>query len=125
MGLSHAINRQEIIDVVYVGQGEPLQISPQKGSGFYNEQLAKQYTEYDGDLANKYLDEAGYAERDNDGWRLGPDGQYTRVDEAGDGFSTHEYFMTNPSLSGRGQALQGGQPVPQLVLDATDPSHAT
>ncbi len=30
IGLSHAINRQEIIDVAYVGQGEPWQLAPRK-----------------------------------------------------------------------------------------------
>jgi peptide/nickel transport system substrate-binding protein len=75
IGLSLAINRQEIIDTVYEGAGEPWQTSPRKGSGFYNEQLAKQYTEYDIDLANQYLDEAGLADRDSDGWRIGVDGQ--------------------------------------------------
>ncbi len=74
IGLSHAINRQEIIDVVYVGQGEPWQGSPRLSSPFYNERLAKQYTEYDPDLANQILDDAGFAERDSDGFRLGPDG---------------------------------------------------
>jgi len=40
-------------------------------------------------------------------WTLGPDGEYTRVDCSGDDepFSAHHYFMTNPSLSGRGSAL--------------------
>ena len=39
-------------------------------------------------------------------WTLGPDGAYTRVDTAGQPrpFSAHEYFMNNPSLSGRGRA---------------------
>jgi polyphosphate kinase len=42
-------------------------------------------------------------------WELHPDGAWRRVDE-GSGrrrMSAHEYFMTNPSLSGRGSALHG------------------
>ncbi|MCB0159988.1 MAG: ABC transporter substrate-binding protein, partial [Caldilineaceae bacterium] len=74
IGLSHAINRQEIIDTIYVSQGEPWQLAPRPTSPFYNEQLAKQYTEYDVDKANEHLDAAGYTERDADGFRLGPDG---------------------------------------------------
>ncbi len=35
-------------------------------------------------------------------WILGPDGKYSRVEPAGEGFSAHAYFLTNPSLSGRG-----------------------
>jgi polyphosphate kinase len=53
-------------------------------------------------------------------WRLETDGHYVRIDSSGKGFSAHEYFMTNPSLSGRGQAVEGGKPVPQLVLDHED-----
>lgn len=75
IGLSHAIDRQEIIDLVYVGQGEPYQAAPRPESAFYNEELAKQYTEYDVALANETLDRAGYSERDAQGFRLGPDGQ--------------------------------------------------
>ncbi|MEO8176782.1 MAG: RNA degradosome polyphosphate kinase, partial [Sphingomicrobium sp.] len=48
-------------------------------------------------------------------WRLKPDGTYQRLkpkpDEA---FNLHEYFMTNTSLSGRGQALRKGRRVPKL-----------
>jgi peptide/nickel transport system substrate-binding protein len=73
IALSHAINRQEIIDVVYVGQGEPYQLAPRPTSPFYNERLAKQYTEYDPDLANEILDGI-YPEMNADGIRLGPDG---------------------------------------------------
>lgn len=74
IGLSHAIDRQALIDLIYVGQGEPYQLAPRPTSPFYHEQLAKQYTEYDVDLANQHLDAAGYTERDADGFRLGPDG---------------------------------------------------
>jgi ABC-type transport system substrate-binding protein len=75
IGLSHAINRQEIIDAVYVSQGEPWQAAPRPESeDFYHEQLAKQYTEYDVDLANEHLDMV-LPDKDNDGYRLGPDGE--------------------------------------------------
>jgi polyphosphate kinase len=40
-------------------------------------------------------------------WTLGPDGTYRRLEAAEGAFSAHEYFMTNPSLSGRGSALHG------------------
>lgn len=73
IALSHAINRQEIIDVVYVGQGEPYQLAPRPTSPFYNETLAKQYTEYDPDLANQMLD-AIFPDKNAQGIRLGPDG---------------------------------------------------
>ena len=79
IGLSHAINRQAIIDTVYAGVGEPANICPLPDSGHYRESMAKQYTEYDVDLANKYLDEAGYAKRDSRGIRLGPDGKPIRI----------------------------------------------
>ncbi|MCB0126869.1 MAG: hypothetical protein KDE58_31635 [Caldilineaceae bacterium] len=74
IGMSHAINRQEIIDLVHVGQGEPWQASPRPESRYHHERLATQYTEYSPDLANEYLDKAGYTERDAAGFRLGPDG---------------------------------------------------
>ena len=39
---------------------------------------------------------------------LGRDGAWTRVIPGDPAASAHEYFMTNPSLSGRGSALHGG-----------------
>ncbi|HEY0107755.1 MAG TPA: RNA degradosome polyphosphate kinase [Rhizomicrobium sp.] len=41
-------------------------------------------------------------------WHMAPDGTYARDAEASspDAFSAHTYFMTNPSLSGRGRALK-------------------
>jgi polyphosphate kinase len=38
-------------------------------------------------------------------WTLGPDGHYTRVSSDPAAFAAHDYFMNNPSLSGRGRAL--------------------
>ncbi len=51
-------------------------------------------------------------------WALGPDGRYRRIAaEGAAAFSAHHYFMTNPSLSGRGSALKKSQPLPRLVLN--------
>jgi peptide/nickel transport system substrate-binding protein len=75
IGMSYAIDRQEIIDTVYVGQGTPFQPAPFEGTPFYNKQLATQYTEYDIVKAKQYLDKAGMGKKDKQGWRLGPDGK--------------------------------------------------
>ncbi|MEP3421714.1 MAG: RNA degradosome polyphosphate kinase [Erythrobacter sp.] len=48
-------------------------------------------------------------------WWLQPDGTYSRVEEEDKSFNCHRYFMTNPSLSGRGGALEAGG-VPKLSL---------
>jgi polyphosphate kinase len=49
-------------------------------------------------------------------WQLEPDGTYHRVDKGENPFNLHRYFMTNPSLSGRGAALSSGSEVPKLAL---------
>jgi peptide/nickel transport system substrate-binding protein len=74
IGMSHAINRPEIIEIVGFGQGTPAQVGPLESSPLYNEQLANQYTEFDLELANEYLDKV-IPDRDADGYRLRPDGQ--------------------------------------------------
>ncbi|MEL7518892.1 MAG: polyphosphate kinase 1, partial [Pseudomonadota bacterium] len=48
-------------------------------------------------------------------WWLDEDGTYSRVETGEKPFNCHRYFMTNPSLSGRGGALEAGG-VPKLTL---------
>jgi peptide/nickel transport system substrate-binding protein len=60
IALSHAINRQEIIDTVYLSQGEAAQVAPLNGTEFYDEEMTKQYTEYDPEKAKQILSDAGY-----------------------------------------------------------------
>jgi polyphosphate kinase len=42
-------------------------------------------------------------------WNLSADGTYARAAIDEEAFSAHTYFMTNPSLSGRGKALRRRQ----------------
>lgn len=74
IAMSHAINRQEVIDTIFVSQGQPAQPAPLQGTAFYNEQLATQYTAYDVQKANDLLDSIGM-KKGADGFRTTPDGK--------------------------------------------------
>ncbi len=49
-------------------------------------------------------------------WVLDQSGNYARLAPEPERFSAHTYFMTNPSLSGRGSALKRAKKLPNLVL---------
>lgn len=49
-------------------------------------------------------------------WLMEPDGLYKRMDSDENDFSAHEYFMNNPSLSGRGKALDLAPMPPELTI---------
>jgi polyphosphate kinase len=51
-------------------------------------------------------------------WEMDQSGEYRRLSppEGKEGFSAHTYFMTNPSLSGRGSALKKQKKAPKLDL---------
>ena len=53
----------------------PYQVAPRPESPFYHERLAQQYTAYDPAQAEAYLDRTGYLARDEEGFRLAPDGK--------------------------------------------------
>ncbi|WP_298294297.1 ABC transporter substrate-binding protein [uncultured Litoreibacter sp.] len=72
--VSHAVDRQEIVDLVYLGAGKPGQTAPHERSPVYNEKWVTQFTEFDPDAANALLDGIGLDQKDDDGYRLGPDG---------------------------------------------------
>jgi len=71
IGMSYAINRREMINSIYFGQGVPRQVSPIDSSPLYNQQLTTQYLDYDVAKANEYLDKV-LPKKGADGFRLDP-----------------------------------------------------
>jgi peptide/nickel transport system substrate-binding protein len=73
--MSVAINRDEINDLVFDGYGTPTQATVNRAASFYDPAWGEAFAQYDPDLANQLLDEMGLNQRNNDGWRLRPDGR--------------------------------------------------
>jgi peptide/nickel transport system substrate-binding protein len=73
--LSLAIDRDEINEIVFLGQGKPWQIGPLPSDKFYNARLGTQYIEHDPAQANKILDSLRLTKRDANGLRLTPSGE--------------------------------------------------
>ena len=76
IALSHAINRDQIKESVFLGLGEPRQGVPAPWHPYFpGDEWAKKYTQYKPDEANKLLDGLGLTRRDAQGIRLMPNGK--------------------------------------------------
>ena len=80
--LSLAINRDEIVELVYLGQAEPMQYTPVDPNtvDFVTEEHKTAFIEYDPEQANALLDEMGLVDLDGDGYRDRLDGEKFTLD---------------------------------------------
>ncbi len=72
--LSHAIDRQQMNEAIYFGQGVPSQVTAHPSSRWYEQRFAEAHLRYDPDYARALLDELGLRDVDGDGLREYPDG---------------------------------------------------
>jgi len=79
IALSLAIDREEIANLLFKGLVEPYQVVPPQDSPTYDKRLAKLYTDYNPEQANKLLDEIGLKWDKNHEYRLRPDGKRLRI----------------------------------------------
>ena len=76
VALSHAINRDQIKESVFLGLGEARQGVPAPWHPYFpGDEWAKKYTQYKPDEANKLLDGIGLTKKDAQGIRLLPNGK--------------------------------------------------
>ena len=73
--MSLGINREEINEIVFLGQGTIRQATINESASFFKQEWADHYVAFDPEQANSLLDELGLDQRDGSGNRLRPDGQ--------------------------------------------------
>lgn len=74
--LSSAIDREELIRLVWRGAVFPSQVAPLYGPPYFGEsELFQSFTKFDVELANQLLDEMGLTERDANGFRKALNGE--------------------------------------------------
>jgi peptide/nickel transport system substrate-binding protein len=79
IALSHAINRQEVNEILFYGLGQVRNhVAPRGSPSYPGDKFAKLYTEFDIELSNKMLDEI-LPNKDGDGFRLMPNGDRLNV----------------------------------------------
>jgi peptide/nickel transport system substrate-binding protein len=88
--LSVAIDRDEINNVIYFGLATPSANTVVAKSPLYRDEYREAWTQFDQDLANNLLDEAGLGARDTDGIRLLPNGARAEITVESAGESTEE-----------------------------------
>ncbi len=71
--LSHAIDREQLNEVIYFGRGTPSQVTAHPSSRWYERRFAEAHIRYDPDYARALLDELGLRDVDGDGLREYPD----------------------------------------------------
>lgn len=72
--LSHAINRDEMNEIIYFGRGVPRQVTVHPTSRYYDPAFASAHTRFDPDYSRQLLDEMDLRDTDGDGMRNYPDG---------------------------------------------------
>ncbi len=73
LALAHAVDKQQIIELVQLGLAKPgITLIPEGQGDFFNDQIDDHA--FDLELANQILDEAGYLDTDGDGIREMPGG---------------------------------------------------
>lgn len=98
--MAHAINRKEWIDAFYYGYGKPMNgLIPSSHWSGAKEGDVPTY-DYDVKKAKKLLDEAGYKDKDGDGWREDKDGKPFVI-------NLKHYAGSNPTFEPRTAALKG------------------
>jgi peptide/nickel transport system substrate-binding protein len=81
IALSHAINRDQIRESVFLGLGEPRQGVPAPWHPYYpGDEWARKYTQYRPDEASKLLDGLGLTRKDAQGIRLLPSGKPVTIE---------------------------------------------
>ena len=76
IAMSHAIDREAIKELAFLGIGEARQPVPAPFHPYYpGDEHAFKYTEHDVDKANELLDGIGLTERDSEGFRVLPNGE--------------------------------------------------
>ncbi|MEZ4867973.1 MAG: ABC transporter substrate-binding protein [Caldilineaceae bacterium] len=74
--MSLALNRAEMVELIYLGQATPMQATPADPNtvDFVTDEHKNAFIEYDPDQANALLDEMGLVDTDGDGMRERLDG---------------------------------------------------